>query len=229
MSRHVTRRTGLVAAALLASLGLVVATVPAQGAAQGPSAKHKMSGRSLDIDWLEVGTLPGVQGNIHFGYLGVQAAADGETFVFGVVDDLQCDEGFVPEGPGGGHGGEEDFPCTSVGTRFIDGGAVTLTVDRKFTTGRLTGTLQVSDHDGTGLGNPPVDITLTGFGGTSSYMDRSRYTGPDGSSFTFRSSSTRREATVQGRIGPMVFDDEAGEFSRASMGTFREGYRQRIR
>lgn len=228
MSRHVTRRSGVAAVALLASLGLV-APVPAQGAEEGPSARYRASGQVVDMDWLEVGALPGVQGNIHFGYLGIQVYADGQSSVFGVVDDLQCADGFVPAGPGGGHGGEEEFPCELVSTRFIDGGAVTFTLDKKFTTGRLTGTLQVSDHDGTGLGTPPVDITLTGSGGTSTSSDRSRYSESDGSSFTFRGRSTRRAATVEGRIGPMVFDDEAGEFSGASMGSFREGYVQRLR
>ena len=104
-----------------------------------------------------------------------------------------------------------------------------LTVDKKFATGRLTGTLQVSDHDGTGLGTPPVDITLTGFGGTFSGTDRGRYTQADGSSFSYRHRSVGREATVTGRIGPMVFDDEAGEFSSSTLGTYREGSRQRIR
>ena len=38
-----------------------------------------------------------------------------------------------------------------------------------------------------------------------------------------------RQATVAGRIGPMVFDDEAGEFSTGYIGSYRDGSRQRIR
>ena len=227
MSRHATRRIGLAAVAVL-TLGLVVAT-PAQGEGTGPSAQYRSTGRMVDMDWLEVGTLPGVEGNIHFGYLSVQTGTDGESYAFGSVDDLQCEDGFVPENPYGGHGGEEEFPCVGLGTRFIEGGDVAFTLDKKFASGRLTGTLQVTDHDGAGLGSPPVDIRLTGFGGTATGSDRGRYTDADGSSYTYRYSSVRREAGIEGRIGPMVFDDETGEFSGASMGTFRNGFHQRIR
>ena len=227
MSRHATRRTGLVAVALL-TLGLVVAT-PAQGEGAGPEARFRTTGHVVDMNWLEVGALPGVQGNIHFGYLWVQTTADGETVAYGSVDDLQCEGGFVPESPYGGHGGGEQLPCVRRGTRFIEGGDVTFTLDKKFTVGRLTGTLQVTDHDGAGLGRPPVDITLSGFGGTSTGSSRGRFTDADGSSFTYRNRTTSREATIEGRIGPMVFDDEAGEYSGASMGAFRDGYQQRIR
>ena len=134
MSRHATRRTGLVAVALLA-LGLVVAT-PAQGEGAGPEARFRTTGHVVDMNWLEVGTLPGVQGNTHFGYLWVQTTADGETFAYGSVDDLQCEDGFVPESSYGGHGGGEQFPCVGLGTRFIEGGDVTFTLDKKFTVGR---------------------------------------------------------------------------------------------
>lgn len=226
MSRHTTRRAGVAALALLTTLGLGVAAVPAQGAG---SSSQRTSGTLADLDWLEVGGLPGVEGNIHLGYLSVQAASDGTVQVFGWVDDLECEPGFVPEGPGGGHGGEEEFPCEGVGSRVIDGGDVRLTVGKKFATSRLTGTLQVSDHDGTGLGNPAVDITLTGVGSTYSGSDRGRYSEASGPAYSYRFSSVRRTATVQGRIGPMVFDDEAGEFSSASVGTFKDSYRQRIR
>ena len=225
MKRSISRRLGTVAVALLAGLGLVATAGPAQAASM---SFYKSSGRVANVDWLEVGTLPGVGGNIHFGYMYVEDLGRGQANVFGVVEDLQCPDGFIPEGPGGGHGEEpEESPCENLGARFIEGGDVTFTMDRKYTTGRLTGTLAVFGHDGP-LGNPPVDMTLTGFGDTFSSTER--YTYDDGtSSGSYRYSFTGRAATVSGRIGPMVFDDVAGEYSSASMGAFKNVSRDRTR
>ena len=99
MSRHATRRTGLVAVALLA-LGLVVAT-PAQGEGAGPEARFRTTGHVVDMNWLEVGTLPGVQGNTHFGYLWVQTTADGETVAFGGSTTCSARAASSPRAPTG--------------------------------------------------------------------------------------------------------------------------------
>lgn len=217
------RRAGTVLAALLTSLALVVTAAPAQA---GSMFFSKSSGRMATLDWLEVGTLPGVQGNAHLGTLFVEEQSRGGAYVFGYVLDLECPEGVTP-GHGGGHGEGEEPSCTEVGFRFIDGGDVTFTMDRKFGKARLTGTLAVSDH-GTPLGNPPVDITLTGVGNTYRSTDSGRYS--DGTtSYSYRYSFTGRQASVSGRIGVMVFDDEPGEYSNAQMGAFRSASRDRIR
>jgi len=227
MNRSLTRRLGTVAVSVLASLALVATAGPAQASSMFFS---KSSGRMVNVDWLEVGKLPNVQGNIHFGFMFIEDLGRGRSNIFGVVEDLQCPVGFIPEGPGHGGGHDEepkDSPCTNVGTRFIDGGKTTFTMDKKFTTARLTGTLAVSDH-GTPLGNPAVDMTLTGFGSTSSGTDRGTFR-DEYSTFTYRYSYTQRQATVSGRIGPMVFDDVAGEYSSATMGSFKSASRERSR
>lgn len=224
MNRPLTRRLGTVAVALLTSLGLVATAGPAQA---GSMYFSKSSGRMVDVSWLEVGTLPGVQGNAHLGFMYVEELGRGGANVFGEVIDFECPEGVLPE-YGGGHGEEpSEDQCQEVGYRFINGGDVTFTMDRKYTQARLTGTLAVSDHD-TPLGNPPVDITFTGVGETfsSTFTDRGSY---DGTTYSFRYSFTGRAAVTSGSIGPMVFDDEAGEYSQATMGSFKNMSRDRTR
>ena len=226
MNRSLTRRLGTAAVSVLAGLALVVTAGPAQASSTFFS---KSSGRMATVDWLEVGTLPNIDGNIHFGFMYIEDLGQGRSNIFGIVEDLQCPAGFIPDGPfGGGHGEEpEESPCDPVGTRFIDGGDTTFVMDRKFATARLTGTLAVSDH-GTPLGNPVVDMTLTGFGATSSGSDRGSFSDENGS-FSYRYAYTQRQATVSGRIGPMVFDNVPFEYSSATMGTFKSASRERIR
>ena len=132
--------------------------------------------------------------------------------------------------PGGGHGEEppEEEGCALEGMRFIEGGRLAFTIDRKLTTAKLTGTLAVSDGHGTPGASPAVDITWTGVGST--YSTRISESGVDEFG-TFRYSYTfsGREAEVaQGsRIGVMVFDDEDGESSQAQIGKQRSSSRSR--
>lgn len=122
----------------VATVLLTLSVAPAQASSMFFS---KSSGRVASADWLEVGKLTGVQGNIHFGSMQVEDLGKGRANVWGIVFDLSCPIGVIPEGPGGGHGEPaEPNGCTDEGVRFMEGGDVTFTMDRKLQTARLTGT-----------------------------------------------------------------------------------------
>jgi hypothetical protein len=215
-----TSLTARLAAAALA-VPLVIATAGTANA--GSKWTYKSSGSFANVSWMEVGELPApVLGNYHVGYLDVRG--DKVVDVFGEVSDWTCEEGELPPEFGGGHGGEEpETGCTLESVRFIyaNRGAVTFTVDRKLNEATLVGNLTVSDHEGAGEASPPVNMTWTGIGGTSRSTSTSTYTDPSGEKWTSRMTETGREGDIEGRIGAMVFDDEDGEFSYGSFGTYR--------
>jgi hypothetical protein len=213
-----TSVTARIAAAALA-VPLVVAT--ASTAVAGSKWNYRSSGWFASTSWVEVGALPGVAGNYHVGFL--DARGDRIVDVFGEVVDWTCPEGSLPP-VGGGHGEEPpetDCSQESVRVVFADPAEVTLTVDKKLGSARLVGTLVVSDHEGETQGQPPVDVTWTGFGTSSRQTSYSTYTDDLGVRFTSRITETVRQGDVEGRIGVMVFDDEAGEGSQGTFGTFR--------
>ncbi len=206
---------------------LALSVAPAQA---GSMFFSKSSGRVASADWLEVGTLPGgVPGNIHFGSMQVEDLGKGEANVWGIVFDMTCPDGFIPEGPGGGHGEKpEPNGCTDAGVRIMKGGDVTFTMDRKFKTARLTGTLNMVGHDGGTVGAPPANMTWTGIGDSYRSVESGRYD-DDRSSGSYRYSFSGRDAEVTGAIGAMVFDDVEGEYSTAQLGSFRSVSRDRTR
>ncbi|NHA68432.1 hypothetical protein [Phycicoccus flavus] len=212
-------------AACAAAVPLLVAT--AGTATAGTSWTYKSSGVTASTSWLEVGPIPGVAGNAHVGYLSAQG--DRVVDVFGEVYDWTCPDGVLPP-DGGGHGEEPETECALENVRFVyaQPGAVTLTVDKKLAKARLTGVLDVSDHDGGSAGRPPVDITWTGIGSSSTERSYSTFT-ENGTRYRSRYTATTREGDVEGRIGAMVFDDEAGETSYGAFGTYRTDERAMTR
>lgn len=231
------RRLVPAATAAAAAVCLALVGAPAASAAEVEppvNATHSSSGTAVSMSWVEVGRLPGgVLGNYHQGWLTIETPADGSgSLVYGDVSDLECPPGVTPDdGHGGGHGEEGEEPagplCEHVAFRSIDGGDLTVVADRRHRSARITGTLAVSDH-GTPLGNPAVDIRLRGTG--DRFMDRwtSRYT-EGGVRYSSSYSQTGRQATVTGRIGPMVFDDAEGESSSATLATWTQVSRVRVR
>src|SRR3712207_3580875 len=133
----------------------------------------KSSGIQVTTTWLEIGELPeaaNAPGNAHFGDLYVDDLGNGRASVFGTVFDVQCDDGTTPYLPGGGHGepAPEDGPCELLATRFVQGGQVTCTVDKKRTTARRGGTLAGGSGHGDTTGSPAVDSRWTAIGDTGS-------------------------------------------------------------
>lgn len=226
-----TLRSGRLTVALVTLLASV--TLLATPALAGSSGQSRSSGTTASVQWIEVGELPGIAGNVHTGDLFVDGSTR-QASVYGSVVDWTCPPGELPNG-GGGHGIEDGPPeesnCAEEGLRFISGDPadVTFTMDKKLNTATLTGFLTVSSHGpGGGVARPPVDMTLTGFGGvaTSKFTD----TYSDGTfSYRFSYTSTYRQATVAGRIGPMDFTDDADDQSAASMGTYKSMDRFRSR
>lgn len=238
MSRTLLRRGLAVTCTTVAMTVVVAAPSPALAADMSFS---RSSGTVASTTWLEIGELPAAAnapGNAHFGELQVEDLGRGRARAFGIVYDVQCQDGVTPYLPGGGHGGEPAPPegeapvegCTLELVRFIDGGSgLTFTVDRKLTRATLTGTLAVSSGHGEGpTGAPPVDITWTGFGDAYSNTQSGSFTDEYGT-YSYRYSFTGRSAAIAAgsRIGPMLFDDEPGESSTGQLGSFRESTRSR--
>ena len=221
------RSLGARAAVAVLALPLAAAMTATPAAAASMSFS-KSSGRLASAAWLEVGTLPGgVPGNIHFGDMQVEELSGGRANVFGVVIDMTCPDGYIPDGPGGGHGLEEDPVCSTDGFRFIDGGSLSFSMDKRFDSARLTGTLDVFGHDGP-AGSPPVDMTWTGQGATTRSSSSGSYS--DGTTtYSYRYDWAGRSAQVSGNIGVMVFDDEPGERSSAQLASYKSRDRSRTR
>lgn len=181
---------------------------------------YKSSSTSASAEWIEWGSLPGVEGNAHVGFLEVYGSGT-DVELWGKVFDYQCDPGEFPGG-GGGHGEvhafdeEEPSECDFAGKRLIHGGDVQFSVDRKLTSARLTGTLAVENHATPGSATPPVDMTWTGQGGLfeSTYIDEYN---EDGERYYSKYEETWRDATVTGFIGIMDFTDDTDDESWASI------------
>lgn len=225
---------------------LVAAVVMAVGIPT-PSFANSMyfsrsSGRMASTSWLEVGELPpaaNALGNAHFGELWVEDLGRGRAAAFGTVYDVQCEEGVTPYIPGGGHhpegladepGEPEEEGCELVGIRFMKGKSMAFSMDRRFNKATLTGSLSVGSGHGEGpVGTPPVNITWNGVGSTYKGTESGRYTDQYGSTYSYRYSFAGRDAVIApgSRIGPMIFDDEAGEYSTGQLGSFRSAERSR--
>jgi hypothetical protein len=228
----VSRRSlsrSLAVATTAAALSVVAAPTPALA---GDMFFAKSSGTIATTSWLEVGELPeaaNAPGNAHFGDLFVEDLGGGRASVFGTVYDVECD-GDELYNPGGGHGAPDpEGTCRLLGTRFIEGGTVQFTIDRKLSSATLTGTLAVGSGHGEGpVGAPPVAITWTATGSSYSTRESGSYT-DEYATWSYRYAFTGRDAEVASgsRIGPMWFDDEAGESSTAQLGKYRSSDRSR--
>lgn len=222
------------------ALALGLSTLAMGAAVSVPSAAHaaesffsKRSGTMAQASWLEVGADDdAMPGNHHFGDLFVEDVGRGKVSAFGTVYDVQCQAGVEPYLPFPGHHGAapEDGPCTLVGTRFLDGGALTFTINKKtLASATLTGTLAVGDgHGGPPTAQPKVSIGFVATGKKFSSVERGRFTDEFGTS-TYRYSFTGRNTTITAgsAIGAMVFDDEPGEFSTSHIGRFSRADRFR--
>lgn len=204
----------------LVPLAALAVTVPAEASTRWT---FRSANDVASADWIEYGTLAGVGGNVHVGFLEARTSSSGGE-VFGKVTDYDCDPGEVPGG--GGHGGHvaepgtlEDEPtCDFLGKRFLHGGDITFTVDRKLNTASLTGTLVVDNHGSSAT--PPVDMTWTGFGDVASNTTYERGS-EDGYDYVYRFDSTSRAATVAGYIGGMGFTDDTDDESSGSIARTR--------
>lgn len=223
-------------AALAAALTIpLIAGLTAPSVA-GTKSNYRSTGSTATVQWIEFGALPGVDGNVHSGYL--NASGDRTVQAWGFVTDWTCPDGELPPDFGGGHGGgieaQHEPPPTNCewhSERFIESGPgdLTLTMDRKLGSARLTGTVQVSNHGGGGgVATPTVAITWTGVGATSTNTFSEETVDEYGNRWLYSGSQTTREGEVSGRIGAMDFD-EADDIVFGSFGTYKFTERTRVR
>lgn len=181
---------------------------------------YKASGNQASVEWLEWGTLPGVGGNAHVGFLWIDASGSNAA-AFGEVYDWTCPAGETPPSGGGGHGDEPpaETNCTLESERFLYGEGLAFTMDRKMASARLTGTVFVDSHDGGGGAQPAVDITLIGVGDIWSTTTYTKET--DGNTtITTREKRSTRISEVDGYIGAMGFTDDPDDASGSEMTSY---------
>lgn len=198
---------------------LLAMALPAEA---GSRWSYRSSGSSVSTTWTELGSLAGVAGNAHVGYLEADAERDQ---AYGSVEDWTCPEGELPPSGGGGHHVDKEEPTNcvleSVREMYADDEAVDITLDRRLRSATITGSLSVFNHDGSGgAATPPVDMTITGVGDTYSSTSYYKESG-DGWTSTFKDVTTSRDGRVDGYIGAMGFTDDTDDVSQASMYTYK--------
>lgn len=225
-------RRGATVVASTAALSLVVA-MPSPAMASSMFFS-KSSGRTVSVQWLEVDHVEATGRDIYrFGDMTVEAGSGGRARAWGNIFDVDCPDGVVPERPGGGHGDEPPAegpeeptePVCTTGMRFIKGGTLTLSMDRRLTKATLTGTLEVASHEGAPA-RPRVDATWTGVGSAFSETRSGTYTDEYGT-YRYRYSFTGRSAAVTGTMGPMNFTGDPDDQSTGLMGSYRNAERGR--
>lgn len=225
-------RNGVRSLAVAAAMVSVVGLAAGEAAAASPDIGFsRSSGTSADASWIEsdpIATGVSPLGNTHVGWLSAEPSSRGPAMVWGYVEDFDCDPGETPYG--GGHGEEPvEGGCDPMGVRFLEGTDNTrLTIDRRLSSAQLTGNLQVSTgHDGTVAATPPVNMTWTASSDIFKATTTQRFVDPYGEYFE-RYSTSGREATVSGYIGPMNFTDDADDVSSGQLGTYRVMSRYRF-
>jgi hypothetical protein len=223
MFRPLVRRLLTVVVAML-TLGVVAGPSPALAASMFFS---KSSGTVASVSFLEVGEEAGVEGNYHFWDLQAEDLGRGRAQVFGNVFDVQCEAGVDPYLPGW-EGAEPDPSggCDVVGFRYVEGSTVSLSIDRKLSSARLTGTVNVYIEDSPTPVATTVDLTWTAVGDTSTSRESGRYTDSYGT-YSYRYTFTGRNAAVSGSIGSTTVGDEDGEVVYGQLGKYRSADRSR--
>lgn len=219
----------LAAVAVAAAPALLAPSVPASAS---DSYFSRTSGVAATTSWVQYFDFPDPRfGNVHVGDLYAFETSAGRADVFAFIADFECPEGVYPDT--GGHGEEQPNGCTFVGTRTLEGQNLSFTVGRKLSTATLTGSLTAATggdpHTGEGgetLGQVPIDATWTGTGDVvrTSSTYRYRENGTYASS-TFR--TTSQEATMSGRLGPMLFEEAYAATGRLEAFKSTDRYRSR--
>lgn len=198
--------------AVLVAILITVLAIPASAASR---FTYRNTGRAATASWTQIdgtayGTMP--FGNVHIGYLYAYEMTSGQAWVSAFIADFDCPEGAEPGwGDGGGTG------CDHLGDRYGDGSNMALTLDRKLTAGSLSGQLNLYSGDFSQVVAIPVNITLTGQGALS--KTTSTYRWNDGTStYSTRSTSQYRNATVSGYIGDTVL---GGVMSSGTLESFK--------
>lgn len=162
---------------------------------------YKSTNLSASADFSFTGTLEGFDGNVHLGHI---SGTEGR-YASVSLSSWTCEEGSWPSDGYDDYGyGEYDDGCTfedSVYYVSYDGEAE-VDVDKKLTTGSITGTMTSYDYGyeygGTSGEAVEVSLTFTGEGATSTTTEFSK-----DANYTYKYETTSRSATVSGTIGDL--------------------------
>jgi hypothetical protein len=205
MPTRTLARTATVALAAAAVVGAT--TTPATASSWNLS---RTTGRAATTNWLQYADLTAAGfGNWHSGFLNAFETSTGSADVFAFIDDFLCAEGQQPDP--GSHG---ETGCEYVGSRQLEGYGIAFTMDNRLGSATLQGTLVATQGGGHGepgnvIGQVPADFRWTGYGDTVRSTSTYRYSDSEGNTYSERLRSTRREATMSGRLGPMLFEQAA--------------------
>lgn len=213
----------LVAVAAAAVPALLTTTAPAHA---GPdSFFSRTSGVAATAEWTQYFDFPQPEyGNVHVGYLNAFETRTGVASVWAWIQDFECPEGVFP----GEHG--EENGCEYTGTRQLFGEDVPFTVGRRASTATLKGSLTAVSGDPhspdgpTTIGQVPADFTWTAVGDVERSRSTYRYSNEFGT-FSETFATTGRDATLSGRLGPMLFEE--AESASGRLEKFRSTSRQR--
>lgn len=215
----------LAAVACAAVSTLITTSAPAQA---GPdSFLSRTTGFVGITSWVQYFDFPGdLYGNVHVGFLQAFETAPGAADVFAYIDDYDCPEGVYPD-PFGGPGA-----CTYAGARQLQGTGIAFTVGQKASTATLKGSLTASTpgdphtgEGGTTIGLAPADFTWTADGDVARSRSTYRYDDGNGTTISETYSTTSRQASMSGQLGPMLFQ-EAYQ-AQGSLETFKSTSRRR--
>jgi hypothetical protein len=102
--------------------------------------------RSATVEWLQVGPIPGVAGNVHVGRVQAWVLADERVpeTVYGEMFDYTCPAGYLPDGLWIDAISQLDANCTPEDNLIIETGDLNLNVDGKLHRARLVGSWATS-------------------------------------------------------------------------------------
>lgn len=183
------RRAAAASAAALALLG---------AATSAAHADTETRQRSVVAEWMQLGTVPQADGNVHVGR--VQAwqtpGSHAVDAVYGETFDYTCPAGFVPDGLWLEAMAQLDATCTLEDNLVVETGDLALRIDGKLRTARMTGTLGYIHGLASGApGTLPVDLRWAAPGDKT--VDRQVV----GSRPRVLVVTTSREASVTGAVG----------------------------
>lgn len=153
------------------------------------------------------------------------ASIDADAVINAMQEDLSTE---VPE-----QIVEEVGVCDYIQDRFLSGdGTATFSADTKTKVATITGTLTVSNgghgEPGNVLGNPPVNITITG-GDWNKYESTYKTEGAGYKYSDWNKGTSYYGGSVTGGIGPMGFADDVDDVSYGGFGSYRFKTVERIR
>ncbi len=148
--------------------------------------------RSVTVFWIQQGSIPGVQGNVHLG--GLQSTKQSPIFIYGEILDYTCPQGYLPTGLSLEALPQLEANCVFEDDLVMETGDVALKIGGKLHSARLMGTINYIHTVAPGLdGSFSVDLRWSAPGEkTVTRVVNGRQS---------VSTTTTREASVTGTFG----------------------------